>query len=357
MGRSALTSLAIALALCLQGCIAHGLAGIGSGSVSTETYNVPAAESDAKLLCADTACTGVPIERDFVAGHSRGIFWGVLTGEVVAMFASYSLFFSSIGGGDPSPGSIIIPGLVGGTLVWVILADLVTYAVSDDYGRHPEGMRLKVPVTADWRGHTVPLALTDVVPPGAKRPPASFSVAAITQGATPLTQPLVSETQRQPAQAPPGTLLQGAPDAAASTSRRFEHGMVAVLDLRSSTKDLTPEDVRYFGDVVRGATLKAAPRLEVMTRENLLVLLQASGKDLANCEGECEVDTGRRIGADLIVSGEMLKVGTHYKLTLRLHDTHEARLIGATVASGSTIDELDEATTKAALDLFAGARK
>src|SRR5207248_653439 len=83
-----------------------------------------------------------------------------------------------------------------------------------------------------------------------------------------------------------------------------------------------------FGDLVRGATLKAAPQVEVMTRENLLVLLQASGKDLANCEGECEVDTGRRIGADAIVSGEVLKVGTRFKLTLRLHETRAGMQLG-----------------------------
>jgi len=98
--------------------------------------------------------------------------------------------------------------------------------------------------------------------------------------------------------------------------------------------------------------LKAAPGLEVITRENLLVLLQASGKDLANCEGECEVDTGRRIGADAVVSGEILKVGTRYKLTLRLHETHDGKLLSAAVASGRTIDELDDAVGRAAAELF-----
>src|SRR5258707_6716069 len=42
-------------------------------------------------------------------------------------------------------------------------------------------------------------------------------------------------------------------------------------------KDLTRENAQYFTDVVRTAALKAQPQLEVITRENLLVLLQASG--------------------------------------------------------------------------------
>jgi hypothetical protein len=132
-------------------------------------------------------------------------------------------------------------------------------------------------------------------------------------------------------------------------------GKLAVLDFKSYTTLLKPEDVRYFTDVVRGATLKASPSLEVMTRENLLVLLQATGKDASNCEGECEVDTGRRIGADAVITGEILKVGTHFKLSLRLHETHDGRLLSTAVASGSSIDELDDGAQKAALDLISPA--
>jgi hypothetical protein len=130
-------------------------------------------------------------------------------------------------------------------------------------------------------------------------------------------------------------------------------GKLAVLDFRSYAAELKPEDVRYFTDLVRGATLRAAPRLEIMTRENLLVLLQAAGKDLASCEGECEVDTGRRIGADAVVSGDVLKVGSRYKMSLKLHDTHQGRLLATAIASGATVEELDDSVQKAALELFA----
>jgi hypothetical protein len=129
-------------------------------------------------------------------------------------------------------------------------------------------------------------------------------------------------------------------------------GRLAVLDLRSYAPELQPQDVRYFADLVRGATLKAAPMLDVMTRENLLVLLQATGKDLASCEGECEVDTGRRIGADLVVSGDLLKVGTRFKVSLKVHDTHEGKLLSTVVASGKSVEELDDELQKAALQLF-----
>ena len=100
-------------------------------------------------------------------------------------------------------------------------------------------------------------------------------------------------------------------------------------------------DTAYLTDQVRGAALDADSALRVMTRENLLTLLKASGKELADCEGECEVETGRRIGADLVISGELLKFGSSYKLDMRLHDTHEGSLLAAATASGTTVDELD----------------
>jgi TolB-like protein len=128
-------------------------------------------------------------------------------------------------------------------------------------------------------------------------------------------------------------------------------GKLAVLELRNFT-DLSKQNAQYFTDVVRQAALKAQPQLQVMTRENLMVLLESTGRKLEECEGECEVDTGRRIGADTIVSGEIQKVGTRYKLTLRLHDTHEGRLLASAIGSGKSIDELDESAQKAAEELF-----
>ena len=144
----------------------------------------------------------------------------------------------------------------------------------------------------------------------------------------------------------------------ASGSRRavVNSGKLAVLDFQNKAKDLNADDVRYFADVVRGATLKSAPGLEVMTRENLLVLLQSTGKDIGQCEGECEVDTGRRIGADAIISGDVVKVGSKYHISLRLHETHDGRLLSSAIATGRTVDELDDTLQTAASDLLAPAR-
>ena len=124
---------------------------------------------------------------------------------------------------------------------------------------------------------------------------------------------------------------------------------VAVLEFRNKTPEV---DAAYVSDQVRSAVKKALPDAKVITRENMLVLLEASGKKLEECEGECEVDTGRRIGADLVVSGELLKFGTQYKLNMKLHDARSGELLSGAVASGATVDELDKALPAAVHELL-----
>jgi hypothetical protein len=140
--------------------------------------------------------------------------------------------------------------------------------------------------------------------------------------------------------------------AVAQVDAALAQGRLAVLDFRNKLADPGEVDAPYFADVVRSAALKALPGLRVITRENLLVLLESSGKKIEECEGECEVDTGRRIGADLVISGDLLKVGTNYKLNLRLHETRGGQLVSGTAASGKTVDELDANMSAAVAELL-----
>ena len=128
-------------------------------------------------------------------------------------------------------------------------------------------------------------------------------------------------------------------------------GLLAVLELRNK---LAQQDVDagYLSDRVRAAVLADVPAMKVMTRENLLVLLEASGRRLEDCEGECEIDTGRRIGADYVVSGDILRFGTSIKVNLRLHETAGGSMLSGVVASGKTADELDANLAKAVAELM-----
>jgi TolB-like protein len=129
---------------------------------------------------------------------------------------------------------------------------------------------------------------------------------------------------------------------------------LAVLELKNklqgSGRDLV--DAGFLTDQIRAGVLEAAPSLKVMTRDNLLVLLEASGKKLEDCEGECEIETGRRIGADLIVTGELLRFGEGLRVNFRLHETRSARLLAAAVASGTQADALEKDLHRAVAKLM-----
>ena len=122
--------------------------------------------------------------------------------------------------------------------------------------------------------------------------------------------------------------------------------MVGVLELRNAT-DL---NAGYLTDQVRSEVKEHLPRAHVITRENLLVLLKNT--DIAACEGECEVETGRRIGADLVISGELLRFGTQYKLNMKMHDTRSGELVSGAVAAGPGADELDRDLSRAVARLL-----
>ncbi len=116
---------------------------------------------------------------------------------------------------------------------------------------------------------------------------------------------------------------------------------VSVLEIHSKLSPADRVDPGYVADRLRAEVLASGVEARVISRENMLVLLQAQGKDLSECEGECEVETGRRIGADYVVSGELLRVGDSLKASLRLHETRGGALLAAATAAGITPEDLD----------------
>jgi len=84
--------------------------------------------------------------------------------------------------------------------------------------------------------------------------------------------------------------------AIALPARAAEQKHLAVLEFELAQG--VKIDRTYFSDLARGAVKKHAPQLFVMTRESTEALLQANGKTMADCTGECEVEVGRKLGAD-----------------------------------------------------------
>ena len=129
--------------------------------------------------------------------------------------------------------------------------------------------------------------------------------------------------------------------------------MVAVLEF---TGDGSFDDQQrgYLADKVRGMALRQleSSGWEVVTRENMLVLIQSNADDLASCVGECEVETGRLIGARLVVAGSLVSFGSNMIVTLRAYETDSGKLRAHEEANGATPDELIESLTGASERLF-----
>ena len=114
---------------------------------------------------------------------------------------------------------------------------------------------------------------------------------------------------------------------------------LAVLDFQDrSSHAVSADEVLYLSDLVRGAMRRNLPadRFLLMTRENILELLPA-GKTLADCMGECAVETGRRLGADHIATGEVTSFAGEIRVTVNLHETGSGNLLGQIRAGAPTL--------------------
>ena len=110
---------------------------------------------------------------------------------------------------------------------------------------------------------------------------------------------------------------------------------LAVLELRGSAERdallMLTNSVRAGAvDGLRGTTI------DVMTRENMATLLQDMGIDVDCAEGVCEVETARNLGAQYVLSGEVLRVEGSWVVDLKLHETTGATLLDTREAVGSS---------------------
>ncbi len=117
---------------------------------------------------------------------------------------------------------------------------------------------------------------------------------------------------------------------------------IAVLELRGP---LAKDQLAVLADRVREGVLQAMRGTDyvVMSRENIAVLLKDMGKDCKKVQGECEVETGRNIGAAYVVSGGVVRMGNLWMCTLKVHETKGGALLGTSnVRSEVVVDLVDE---------------
>lgn len=130
---------------------------------------------------------------------------------------------------------------------------------------------------------------------------------------------------------------------AAHEGEESEVERVAVLELKNRLpQEITRDEISFLTNEAR-AVVSALPKSHfiVMTRESLQMLI-APGKRLEDCVGTCEVETGRMIGAQWIITGEVVRFGTSLRVSLKLHDTRTGQLISGGSLKGKTVEDLEQ---------------
>jgi PEGA domain len=125
---------------------------------------------------------------------------------------------------------------------------------------------------------------------------------------------------------------------------------LAVLEL-----DVQPGlvvDRHVFSARLQNAATKIASDYIIMTAQTVEVLVTAAGKTLADCEGQCAIDTGKLIGADVVAAGRISRTGRLYSLSLQMYDTAQGRLISGIDVSSKSLAALLSKTTPAGERLF-----
>ena len=138
-----------------------------------------------------------------------------------------------------------------------------------------------------------------------------------------------------------------------SAAQAKERPLLAVLDFDVVDSGLNSREATALTEDVRKVALEVlGSRYDIITRENLVDLLKSHGKTLERCQGECETETVRLIGAELVVTGGVARVFGQYKLTLKIHQTDPPKLLAIQDATTKQMDALPRLLNKASEKLF-----
>ena len=111
---------------------------------------------------------------------------------------------------------------------------------------------------------------------------------------------------------------------------------LAVLDFESA--NIEQELLLLLAEMVRNeATVHLKDEgVTIIDKANMLMLLRENGKDPSCIAGACEIDLGRSIGANYIVTGMLNKMDDEWILSLSLYDTDTGgKLMGKTIERDS----------------------
>lgn len=133
-------------------------------------------------------------------------------------------------------------------------------------------------------------------------------------------------------------------------------GDLAVLNISFTGKELTQHQIDFLSDGLRGVAVKLT-NYRIMNKESIFAILADKGIDPNKCgEAQCEVEYGRLLGADKIVTSSLLLVGGTYYFQMRLYDCRSATMENqvSRKCQECNFDKLIDVTQEAAQELFGG---
>jgi formylglycine-generating enzyme required for sulfatase activity len=136
--------------------------------------------------------------------------------------------------------------------------------------------------------------------------------------------------------------------------------LLAVIDKsRPEDAGLSQAQLNTLAQAARGEARRRLPSsVQVLSEENTVTILRDMGVELADCQGDCEVEIARNLQADWLLSLQLVRFGTVWNLQLNLFETATGALRGSERATAERQDRLVDAAEAATgrLALVVGAR-
>jgi hypothetical protein len=127
--------------------------------------------------------------------------------------------------------------------------------------------------------------------------------------------------------------------------------LIAVLDLVNKTPKFKVEEIYFLTDLIRKtATFLDQNQYAVITKDNILALLPPD-RTLEECINECAIKTGQLLGADWIVTGQVIEFGDSYRISISLY-SKTGVLADTQTISGMKIEDLETALKIASTKLL-----
>lgn len=169
----------------------------------------------------------------------------------------------------------------------------------------------------------------------------SIDITNLANGRSPAAANAANAPARPAAAAPAVDEPKPAAVAVKLKSRDGHVPLIGVLNLQVAGGSLKVDEAMGLTDVIRARLTRAlGAGAKMLSREKVNEILQKSGKSGEQCTGECEVETGRVIGAEFVVTGHVASAGGRILLVVEIKRTRDGASVVAEDVTVKTAQQL-----------------